>query len=235
MYSLLMLLLCAADTVLFLWVLRHCLRDGDAVLWTLAFILAALPYDTALVGLGRWIGPGETLAALSGPRFMLFNLSLPLLIVVSAGLARQAGVGWLQSRVAMGTACAVATAFIAWEWRGILTMPVTYPACWEDTLRYTLSVIPSQACTPGQAGVGVPGSLPKAGLLALPAVLVAGGLVWWRRRWPWLLAGSVVSFVFLGLPPSRVGPVPGFVGDALNMLGLAATAVRFRGRRAQNA
>jgi hypothetical protein len=33
--------------------------------------------------------------------------------------------------------------------------------------------------------------------------------------------------VLLGLPPSRVGPIPGFVGDAINLLAMVATAVRF--------
>ena len=226
-----MFVLCGLDVVLLGWTMGKWRASRQPALALLVFLIMALPYDTALVGAGAWIGQGDLLERLSGPRFMLFHLSLPLTMVLAAALARMSGVTWLQPRWVMGAVCLVASGFIVADWRGIVTLPQLYPACWEDTLRYVPSVSPEQACAPGQEGIGAPGSLPAAALLALPMLLIAGALVWWRGRWPWMLAGTVASFAFLGLPPRVVGPIPGFFGDALNMLALVAAAVRLAPRR----
>jgi hypothetical protein len=228
-----MLVLAIADTILFAWTVRNARRFREPVLWLLAFLIAALPYDTALVAAGRWIGQGELLQALSAPRFMLFELSVPLTLIAAGGLARQAGLGFARPRWAMGLLCGVATAFILLDWRGIFTPPQIHPACWADTLRYTLSVDPTQLC-PGRADVPARAALPPAAVLALPMLLVVGALTWWRRGWPWMFAGSAISFALLGLPAARVGPVPGFLGDALNMLALVATGSHFARARAWN-
>ena len=227
MFSALMLLLAIADTVLLIWTVQRWREFRHPVLGLLAFLILALPYDTALVGAGRWLGQGEQLEFLSGPRFMLFALSVPLILIINASLAKLAGFRWAQPRWFVGAVCLLATGFLLLSWRQILFFPDLYPACWADTLRYVPSVTPTQACSPGQASAGSPGPLPLAALLALPSMVALGALLWWRRRWPWLFAGTLAGLTFLGLPPSAVGPIPGFFGDALNMLALVATAVHF--------
>lgn len=227
MFSAVMLLLAVADTVLLVWTVQQWREFRHPVLGLLAFLILALPYDTALVGAGRWIGPGNLLEALSGPRFMLFAVSVPLILVILAYLARLAGFRWAEPRWFVGAVWLLAAAFLALSWREILFFPELYPACWADTLRYVPSVTPSQACTPGQAGVGQVAALPVAAVLALPGMVLLGAALWRWRRWPWLFAGTLAGLTFLGLPPSRVGPIPGFFGDALNMLALVATAVHF--------
>lgn len=227
MFSGVMLLLAVADAVLLAWTVQRWREFRHPVLGVLAFLILALPYDTALVGAGRWIGPGELLEALSGPRFMLFALSVPLILIIVASLARLAGFRWARPRWFVGGVCLLALAFLALSWKEILFFPELHPACWADTLRYVPSVIPSQACTPGQAGVGVPVALPVSAVLALPGMVLLGAALWRWRRWPWLFVGSLAGLTFLGLPPSLVGPIPGFFGDALNMLALVATAVHF--------
>jgi hypothetical protein len=225
-FSALMLLVAIADTVLFAWILRSAWRHGTPVLWLLAFLIAALPYDTLLVAAGHSIGAGDLLQKLSAPRFMLFDLSIPLTLIVAGALARRAGLAFAQPRWVMMLFCGVASAFILLDWQGIIVAPQLFPACWADTLRYTMSVDPTQLC-PGRADVPVKAALPPAALLALPMLLVVGALIWWRRAWPWMFAGSVASFALLGLPGSTFGPIPGFIGDALNMLALAVTATHF--------
>ncbi len=227
MFSALMLLLAIADTVLLVWTLRRWREFRHPVLGLLAFLILALPYDTALVGAGRWLGQGGLLEVLSGPRFMLFALSVPLILIINASLAKLAGFRWAQPRWFVGAVCLLATGFLLLSWRQILFFPDLYPACWADTLRYVPSVTPTQVCSPGQVSAGSPGPLPLAALLALPSMVALGAVLWWRRRWPWLFAGTLAGLTFLGLPPSAVGPVPGFFGDALNMLALVATAVHF--------
>ena len=227
MFSFVMLLLAAADLALFVWTLRRWREFRHPVLGVLAFLILALPYDTALVGAGRWIGIGDLLEQLSGPRFTLFALSVPLILIVTASLARLSGFRWAQPRWTMGAVCLLATAFLAFSWRDILYFPDLQPACWADTLRYVPAVAPAQACSPEQVIVNHSGSVPLAAVLALPAMVLLGAALWWRRGWPWLFAGALAGLTLLGLPPSKVGPIPGFFGDALNMLALAATAVHF--------
>ncbi len=228
MFSGLMFLLAIADTALLIWTVRRWREFRHPVLGLLAFLILALPYDTALVGAGRWLGPGDALALASGPRFMLFALSVPLILIVNASLARLAGFRWAQPPWFVGTVCLLAAGFLALSWREILVFPALHPACWADTLRYVPSVLPSQVCNAGPPpGAGMPVPLPLAAVLALPTMVLLGAALWWRRRWPWLFLGSVAGLAFLGLPPALVGPIPGFFGDALNMLALAATAVHF--------
>ncbi|MBM4196281.1 MAG: hypothetical protein FJ197_04165 [Gammaproteobacteria bacterium] len=230
MYSTAMLVLAAADTVLVVWLLRHWLARRGLVLSMILFLAAALPYDTALVGLGSLIGEGPLLESLSVPRFVLFNLSLPLTIIIAAALARMAGVRWLASRAAMGAVCVLAMVLLALDWRYVLDPGALYPACWRDTLRYVPSVLAEQACSAGQPGIAVASHFPRAGFVALPALVIAGALVWRQGRWPWMFAGGMAAFALLGMPPRLVGPIPGFIGDALNILALAVTALRFGSR-----
>lgn len=229
-----MLLLAVADSALLIWTVQRWREFRHPVLAMLAFLILALPYDTALVGLGRWIGQGEVLALLSGPRFMLFAVSVPLMLIVMASLARLADFRWAQPRWFIGAVCVLTTALLLQSWRQILLFPALYPACWADTLRYVLSVTPTQVCSPVQSGANLPGAgtLPVAAILALPSMVLLGAALWWRRGWPWLFFGTLAGLIFLGLPPTRVGPIPGFFGDALNMLALVATAVHFLRRGA---
>jgi hypothetical protein len=222
-----MFVLAAADTALLAWTLRAWRRSREPVLGLLAFLVLALPYDTALVGAGSAIGISPGLALASGPRFMLFHLSVPLIMIVAAALARLAGFRFAQPRWFVGGVCVAATAFAVADWQHIVVWPTLYPACWADTVRYVPSVLASQACTPGQPGIGLPGAFPLAAAVALPALLVLGVAIGVRAGWWWLLAGMLAGLVLLGLPPSRVGPIPGFVGDAINLLAMVATAVRF--------
>jgi hypothetical protein len=232
MYSAFMFALAVADTALLVWTLREWARLRLALLGLLAFLIAALPYDTALVGAGRFIGISPGLEAVSGPRFMLFHLSVPLTLIVGASLARLAGLPWAQSRWFIGGICLLATGFIVADWQHILVWPSLYPACWADTLRYVPSVVASQACSPDQPGIGLPGAFPLAGALALPGLLVVGVLIGRRTGYWGLFIGMAVGLVFLGLPPARVGPLPGFVGDAINMLAMVAAAVHLAQKRA---
>lgn len=128
MFSALMLLLATADTVLFVWTLRRWREFRHPVLGVLAFLILALPYDTALVGAGRWIGAGNLLELLSGPRFMLFALSVPLILIINASLARLAGFSWAQPRWFVGAVCLLAAGFLVASWREILFLPDLYPA-----------------------------------------------------------------------------------------------------------
>lgn len=229
MYSLLMLPLVAGNLALLAWVLRCWARSRDPLWLVLLVPLVMLPYDTALVALGGTLGIGDTLRILSIPRVNWFYLSLPLLIIVSGGVARRAGLAWPSRRWVMGGLCGVATLLVLLDWRRIVTVPDLYPACYGDMVRYVTAVPEAQRCLAEQGGVGLPPDIPWGGALTLLVVLGTGVALAWRRRWPWLLVGNLLSGVMLQLPHTVVGPYGIFLGDFLSMGAMVWALAHFTG------
>jgi len=155
MYSLLMLPLVIANTLLLVWLARSGFRHRDWVLFVTLVLMIALPYDTAIVALGSTLGQGELLQKLSAPRLNWFYLTAPLLLPIAGGIARRAGLAWAQANWVLGVLGLLAVGFVVNDAEKIFQAPTIYPACFEDLLRYVSSVKPSQVCTPGQAGVDV--------------------------------------------------------------------------------
>jgi hypothetical protein len=227
MYSLLMLPLVIANTLLLVWLARSGFRYRDWLLFLTLLLIIALPYDTGLVMLGSTIGQGDLLQKMSGPRFNWFYLTAPLVPLIAAGIARRAGFAWAQSKWVWGVLGLFALGLIVNDASSIFQAPTLYPACFEDVLRYVASVKPAQVCTPGQAGIDVGGSPPWAALAGMLVMLVVGVLLWWKRGWPWLVLGAVASTVVLALPTTPIGPLSTFYGDFLSMGSIAWTAIHF--------
>jgi hypothetical protein len=231
MYSLLMLPLVIANTLLVVWLARSGFRYRDWLLVLTLMLIAALPYDTGIVMLGSTIGQGDLLQMLSVPRYIWFYLTAPLLPLIAGGIARRAGFAWAQANWVWGVLGLLAVGFFVNDVSKLFQVPTLYPACFEDVLRYVASVKPSQVCTPGQAGVDVGGSLPWAALAGMLLMLVVGVLLWWKRGWPWLVLGAVAGTVVLGLPNTPLGPLHTFYGDFLFMGSIAWTAVHFSAQK----
>lgn len=227
MYSLLMLPLVVANTLLVIWLARAWYRHRDWLLLMTLLPAMALPYDTAIVMLGSSIGEGDLLRVLSAPRLNSLYLTAPLLMIIAGGIARRADFNWAQSTWVMGGLCALALGFIVYDAPRIYKFPTLYPACFEDTLRYVASVKPGQACTPGQAGIDVGASVPWAGLAGMLCMLIVGVLLWVRRGWPWLALGCAASFIVLSLPNTAIGPLATFFGDFLSIGPVVWTAIHF--------
>ena len=227
MYSLLMLPLVIANSLLVVWLARSWYRHRDWLLLVTLLPMIALPYDTAIVALGSTIGQGDLLRGLSAPRLNWFYLTIPLLLIIAGGIAQRAEFAWAQSKAFMAVLGALAVGFLVNDWSNIVQVPELYPACFKDVVRYVSSVDPAQACTPGQAGIDVGGSLPWAGLAGMLALLVVGVLLWWQRGWPWLTLGSIASAVLLGLPNTPLGPLSTFYGDFLSMGSIVWTVIHF--------
>ncbi len=148
----------------------------------------ALVYDNLIVGLGRQIGLGPTLAALSWPRFWLHWLLAPWFVVACGQVLRFAGLAWAATRAAQVAFLAFACALIAHElphfWRDSL-----HPVCEFDLVRYSTQLAPARFCFPDQ--VAVPGGPPYAAVMTCLVVIATGALLLWRRRFPWMLAGGL--------------------------------------------
>ena len=227
MYSALLLPLVIANTLLVIWLARSWYRTRDWLLLITLLPVIALPYDTGIVALGSTIGQGDMLRALSAPRLNSLYLTAPLLLIIAGGIARRAEFPWAQSNWVMGGLCALAVGFVVYDAPRIFQFPALYPACFEDVLRYVSSVKPAQACTPGQAGIDVGGSVPWAGLAGMLLMLVVGVLLWIKRGWPWLALGCSASFIVLSLPSTPIGPLSTFYGDFLSIAPVVWTAIHF--------
>lgn len=222
MYSLLILPLFIGNLALIAWLLRSWQRTRDPLHLVVFLPLVMLPYDTAVVGLGSTIGQGELLRQLTVPRINWYYLTMPGLLILAGGLARRAGFEWARPRWVMGLLCTLAAVLVAIDWRRIVTAPDLYPACFGDLLRYVRSVPAEQACTPGQPGIDAVFEPSRAALVEMLSVLVISILLAWKRRWPWLLVGCVVSAVAMAVPAYGTP-----LGDIISMGSMVWAVVHF--------
>ena len=105
-------------------------------------------YDNFRIGIGRYIGAGDTLYAMSVPAFAWHWAMLPLLIIAAGSVARQADFAWARSRLVMSAFCTVAVALTALDIPKLFDMDL-HVACLADTVRYTTNVPAAQVCPGG--------------------------------------------------------------------------------------
>lgn len=217
-------------------------RLGRPVALTLILLSATgLWYDNLRVGLGRFLGEGDTLYALSVPAFVWHWLMVPIFVIAAGSLARAAGLRWARSRWAMGAFCVLAVALMAFDLPyalGLVFGPVAgLPSvelrlgCLRDAMRYTVTLSETFACSP-DAVVGRTGPGPLVAILMNVVVLGVGVALWRARRWPWLALSSLAMFIAAaGLPLWGVdGPPIANLGEIVFVAGLIATGVRFAPR-----
>lgn len=170
-------------------------------------------YDNFRIGIGRFIGFGDTLYAMSVPAFAWHWSMLPLLIIAAGSVARQADLNWAKSKIVMGMFCTVAVILSAMDIPKIFDMNLQ-PACLADTMRYTTNVSAAQVCPGGEPYTAGAGAALVA-ILTNVAVLGVGIALWIQRKWPWLALGSGAMFVAAGafarspwaLPISNFGEI----------------------------
>ena len=183
-------------------------------------------YDNFRIGIGRFIGPGDTLYALTVPAFAWHWAMLPLLIIAAGSVARQADFGWARNKLVMGAFCAVAVALSAMDIPKIFDMDLRV-ACLADTVRYTTNVSEAQVCPGGEAYSRGAGAALVA-IITNAIVLAVGIVLWVRRKWPWLAAGSGAMFIAAGAfarSPWSL-PIANF-GEICITLGFIVTCVHF--------
>ncbi|SDT59473.1 hypothetical protein [Actinoplanes derwentensis] len=204
MLSVLFGLIAVAEAVLLGLVITLRRRWPDRSLILLIPVLLALIGDNAVIAAGSTIGTGDTLLALSYPRYIAHGLFVPLLIMVGAGLCRAHGI-----RLPLAASGILTAALIAVGIRQDIINLNLQPTPYADTLRYTNTAT---------HGAPIPAVVTIVVLIALGAVLLA------RTRSPWLLAGSSAMFAAAAL--SVFAFWLGNVGELLLLLGLYLTATR---------
>lgn len=221
------------------WGWRAWAKHGRPVALALVLVPATgLWYDNLRIGLGRFLGEGDLLHALSVPAFVWHWLMVPVFVIAAGSLARAAGLAWAHPRWAMGAFCVVATALIAVDLPYALGLMLPGVAwlpevelrlgCLRDAIRYTVTLSETFACTP-DAIVGRTGPGPAVAIVMNTIVLGVGVALWRARRWPWLALAATAMFVAAaGLPVWGVdGPPIANLGEIVFVAGLIATGVRF--------
>jgi hypothetical protein len=191
-------------------------------------------YDNLRIGLGRFIGEGDLLYALSVPAFAWHWALLPLLVIAAGSIARQAGLGWAANKYVMGAFCVVAVALSIHDIPKIFDMDLKI-ACLDDTVRYTTTVRPDQLCSPDQQPFLLGADAALVAIITNIIVLGVGIALWVQRRWPWLAAGAGAMFVAAGgFGASRYALPISNLGEICITLGLITTCVHFARRRRES-
>lgn len=213
---------------LWLWGWRLWATHGRPV--PLALVLVSgtlLSYDNFRIGIGRFVGAGDMLHALSVPAFAWHWSMLPLLVIAAGSLARAAGLAWAQPRVVMGAFCLTAVGLSALDIPKIAGIEL-HVACLADTVRYTTSVPATQLCNPADAPVSHSTGAALVAILTNVVLLGVGIALWWQRRWPWLAAGAGAMFVAAGAFAGSPWSLPiANLGEICLTLALIVTCVHF--------
>jgi hypothetical protein len=230
MSSAVFLLYALAQLALFVWLLRVYRATGAAVALLLFVPQFFLFYDNFIVGIGRWIGPGETLEALSWPRFWAHWLAGSWLIIAAGAIARHAGFAWAKPRWVMAAFCIVTVALIVGHdlpnfWRVEL-----HPVCVGDTVRYTSTVREGQSCLDPAFTLAQRNGFPLAPIVTNFIVIAVGVALAVGRRFPWMLVGAVLMLVTAAVPALRAMRADNF-GEMLIAGGVIWAVARFAPRR----
>ena len=225
MYSGLFLFQAALQLALFVWLWRLWRGRGVVVAAVLLLPQFGLVWDNLIVGLGRTIGLGPMLEALSWPRFWLHWLSGAWLVAASGAILRHAGFGFMRPARAMTGFCAATMVLMLYDlphfWRDSL-----HPVCEFDLVRYSTAVAPGAFCFPDQQVI--PGAPPFAAIVTCLVVIIAGALLLLRHRFPWMMLGGILMLTSAA-PPFRALKLDNF-GEVLIAGGCIWAIARFAAR-----
>ncbi len=224
MYTTIYYLIGSVNLALLIYAVQAWRRTRSLTVLLITLPMAFLWYDNYVIAAGTTLGEGPLLKGLSFVRFASHYLLLPFWFIVIARLMRTAGYRVGQTRWLQIAAVATTIGFAGWEMYEFLHLELL-PVCLGDTLRYSTFVGEGQECYPGMAGTG--GYVPLAGSFALIGLLLLlGGALWRTHNWPWLFVGTLVMFVFAGIPSSVAGPFLSNMAEPVINGAILATALR---------
>ena len=173
-----------AYVLLLIWGLRtHKKWTFSSVIF---FVVGALIYDNAIYALGILIGEGTLLEALSLLRFWFHMLFTPTLIIFSAVAIREAGIEWAQKAWVLWFSVIGAIAAMIIEYVTVLNGLALEVSEEYGALSYSSA---EEASGP-----------PLMILLVLIALVIAGIMLWWKAKWPWMFVGTVIMTIGSAVP-----------------------------------
>lgn len=158
-----------------------------ALTWTIAVVLVlavTLTYDNVILVAGNAIGEGDTLLALSRPRFVIHAFVTPISIAVVLDQARRLGVSWAGTPRARMIAAGLTIAMIV---LGVVELLELHLVAEEGMglLHYSSA----------EASVPIPA------VVSVIVMIVAGWAVRKQTGWSTLFLLGVVSFLGSAVPP----------------------------------
>ena len=171
-----------AYLVLFLFMVWSIRRYGiDSLSNVLVLVITALIYDNAILGVGSWIGEGQTLEALNTARYWLHAIFTPLLIVFSLDVLRRARFNWANTSAALWITIIYALTAI-----GIELVTVVLDLSLEAEMKYGVL---------SYSATNSPSGPPIMILMITLALLVASVFLWKRTGWFWMFIGVALMLV----------------------------------------
>ena len=176
------LLFALAYLVLFIFMIRSMKRNGIASLSNvLILVILPLIYDNTILGVGSWIGEGQTLEVLNTARYWMHAILTPLLIVFSLGVLRRARVNWANTSAALWVTVAYAfAAFMVELFTVLLNLSL------EAEVKYGVL---------SYASTNSPSGPPIMILMVTLALLVSSIILWKRTGWFWMFIGVALMLV----------------------------------------
>ncbi len=198
--------------LLFRWTRRllHAPQDPPMRAKLLLAVITGLIYDTVIIFVGRFLGEGKVLQALSLPRFLFHALFTPLLIIVVLEYARRADFSWAKRKSVLAVGWLLTLALIVWGVMGEMGQELV-TAEFEGTLRYVHAI---------RSGPPIPS------LVTVVFAIVIGVLLWKPAQWPWLAISAALMLVGSAIPTDIAGPLASSAGELLFVWGLVATEKR---------
>ena len=176
------LLFALAYLVLFIFMVRSMKRNGIASLSNvLILVILPLIYDNTILGVGSWIGEGQTLEVLNTARYWMHAILTPLLIVFSLGVLRRARVHWANTSAALWIT--VIYAFAAFM---VELVTVLLNLSLEAEVKYGVL---------SYSSTNSPSGPPIMILMVTLALLVSSIILWKRTGWFWMFIGVALMLV----------------------------------------
>jgi len=206
-----------------LWLWRSKRAPGAMLI---ALAAAMLAYESAVIGVGHLIGPGETLETLNLFRYGIFLTTGPLTALAALRISLAANIRSISTGPGRMICRATITLLLAYGLYVAVGGFALEPACLDGTLRYAARVPETQYCSVDQVASNstrVPISLIVSDIL----VAIIGAIIWGKRSWPWLFVASIAVFAAAKFPYDQFGQSISNASALLWMLAFAITSARF--------
>lgn len=173
-----------AHVLLLIWGLRtHKKWTFSSVIF---FVVVALIYDNAVYALGIAIGEGPVLETLNLLRFWFHAIFTPTLILFSVMAMSEAGIKWAQKAWVVWLGIIYAIAAIIVEYTTEINGLVLQVSEEYGALSYSST---DEASGP-----------PIMIIMVLIALIIAGIMLWWKAKWPWMFVGTVIMTIGSAVP-----------------------------------
>jgi len=150
-------------------------------------VVYGLAYDNLSIASGAVFGVSETTRLLNVPRYVIHALFTPGMMIAAWGILRWKGVKWAGNRLWHSLVCGLATALILL-------------GSYVDILNLTLVPNETNGVVRYVNDFHLFRGPPIPAVLTIIVVLVLGGVVWRKFKWPWMFVGALLMFFGAAAP-----------------------------------